>query len=258
MRTDGVSILIPNWNHELVLPRALRSALAAADELARHGLGCETVVVDDGSRDGSLVLLRQAEALYADRGLRVVAHGRNRGLAQARATGMAAAGYRYAVWLDADNEVEPANVPLFYRAIRDTRAAVVFGNLVIHEPDRIDMVSHESFGVRMFETNHIDTFSLCDLQQWFDAQAVYLGDHSPQEDWERWLHLATGGRTLVHVPVVIGYYYRNPGSYVADHTAGLATIKKLGRVYRQFPAVRDRFPLATKHLRYHPDVGWLN
>src|SRR5688572_28364497 len=50
----GMTIAIPNWNHELVLPRSVASALDGVGQLARHDVRAEVLVIDDASRDGSL------------------------------------------------------------------------------------------------------------------------------------------------------------------------------------------------------------
>src|SRR5687768_16903497 len=80
----GVTVAIPNWNHELLLARSVGSALRAVRLLRLRGVPGEVLVVDDASRDGSLVLLRQMEALHYGDGLRVLALGRNGGLAATR------------------------------------------------------------------------------------------------------------------------------------------------------------------------------
>ena len=118
----GVTIAIPNWNHESVLPRSIRSGLQAVQYLRGEGVAAEVVVLDDQSRDGSLTLLRQLEALYYPRGLRVFARVHNGGLPAARNQLLAHATYRYVAFMDADNELVPQNLFQFYRAIVDTRA----------------------------------------------------------------------------------------------------------------------------------------
>ena len=59
----GVTIAIPNWNHEVLLPRSVLSALRTVAILREQGVPAEVLVIDDFSRDGSLTLLRQLEAL---------------------------------------------------------------------------------------------------------------------------------------------------------------------------------------------------
>ena len=70
MAQAGVTIAIPNWNHEILLPRSIASALRAVDLLRNEGVPAEVLVIDDASRDGSQTLLRQLEALYSKAGLR--------------------------------------------------------------------------------------------------------------------------------------------------------------------------------------------
>lgn len=260
MRIDGITFIIPNWNHELVLPRSIRSALRCAEHLDAHGLGVEVLVVDDASRDGSSVLLRQLEALYYDQGLRVLALESNKGPAAARNAALAAARYRYVVFMDADNEILPANLHLFYRAIRETDAAIIYGNIVVHDRDGVNLVSHESFQTRIYQENYIDTFSLCDAVQLIDARAFWPDHRTPREDWELYLHMATCGRRLIHVPIAFGLYYCNRLSRIdeARSTEVVGSdLKLFQRIFRQFPEIRDEFHSNSLHLRYHPDLGYL-
>jgi hypothetical protein len=78
-RTDGIGLIIFNWDDEWAIPRAIRAGLRAVELLREKGLSGEVEVVDDASRDGSIVPMRQLEALYDGRVMRVLALGRNAG-----------------------------------------------------------------------------------------------------------------------------------------------------------------------------------
>lgn len=258
MRTDGITFIVPNWNHEFVLPRSISSGVKAGEQLRAHGLDVEVLIVDDASRDGSSVLLRQLEMLYFRQGIRVLKLKENSGPATARNVALANAAYRYVIFMDADNEIVPENVIHFYRSMRVTEAAVVYGNILIHEPDGTEFCSHESYQTRMFRGNYIDTFSLADAEQLLDVAAFWPDRRNVNEDWELYLHLAACGRRLVHVPMVFGLYYRTRQSRNLDDGRNNNPAEQLiQRMYRQFPEVRDSFQLNTKHLRYHPAVGYL-
>lgn len=56
-----VSVIVPARNEEANLPECLRSLLAQDDELFKLGRDWELIVVDDGSTDGTLRLMREAE-----------------------------------------------------------------------------------------------------------------------------------------------------------------------------------------------------
>lgn len=95
--TVPVSVVIPAFNREEMLGRALRSVLAQRPAPA------EIVVVDDASSDGTVAA---AEAL----GARVIRHDVNRGEGAARNSGIAAATQAWIALLDSDDEWLPGHL----------------------------------------------------------------------------------------------------------------------------------------------------
>jgi hypothetical protein len=81
-----------------------------------------------------------------------------------------------------------------------------------------------------------------------------------REDWELYLHLAANGRRLVFVPIVMGIYYHDiPDSITKEQGAREVHLSQqayVRRVYNQV-GIRARLPVRSRHLRYHPDVGYL-
>lgn len=257
---DGVSIVIPNWNHEVFLPRSVASGLRGVEALARAGVPAEVLVVDDFSRDGSAKLLRQLEALYHERGLRVAARAENRGLAAARNLGLAEANYRYVVFMDADNEVEGENLPIFRDALRKTGASAAYGNLLVrgmNESSAHGVLSNQSFQRGIFRGNYVDAFAMFDRVQVLDA-GRYDASCAAHEDYELWLHLAASGRRILFVPVAFGTYYENAGSMINREQADQNAVvhRRVKRIFDQVGA-RSGLPLETDCLRYHPDLGYL-
>ncbi len=260
---DGVTIAIPNWNHEYLLPRSVGSALRAVRDLRAHGVSADVLVVDDCSRDGSLTLLRQWEALYFEDGLRVLALPHNTGLpAAVRNEALRHATYRYILFLDADNEIVPENTYHFYRAITQTGAAFVYGNLIGIDQDfeSVMLLSNESYQSRILGRNYIDALALADRMQLLDAGG-YLDSHKiiAREDWELYMHLAANGRKIIFVPLIMGLYYDVANSITKETADGALHQQQyafLTRVYNQI-GIRHNLPLNTRYLRYHPDVGYL-
>jgi glycosyltransferase involved in cell wall biosynthesis len=253
----GVTVAIPNWNHELLLPRSISSALAALKTLQNAGCPGEILVIDDHSRDGSLTFLRQLEAMHYADGLRVLALARNGGLAAARNLALAHARFRHVIFLDADNELLPENTPCLWRALRQTGAAAAYGNLLqryIGTSATHHLISNESYHDRIYEHNYIDAFAIFDRAQVCDLGG-YSTAYNTLEDYEHWLHLACNGRRIIFVPVVFGYYYVLPNSMIGDGKASLQAEARIHRVYDQL-AARRHLASATHHLRYHPAVGY--
>lgn len=254
----GIAIAIPNWNHELVLPRSIGSALQAVSLLRQRGVAAEVIVIDDASRDGSLTLLRQLEALHFRDGLRILALANNVGLPAVRNLALQQARYRHIVFMDADNELVPENLHHFYRAILQTRAAAVYGNLLSRRSNHdVVIISNESVQEKIFDENYVDAFALFDRVQVSDVGGYASGENvKGREDWELYLHLAAAGRKIVFVPMVFGYYHDLPNSMIKHVAHGPESVTHFRRVFNQLGA-RTRLPLNTRHLRYHPDVGYL-
>jgi glycosyltransferase involved in cell wall biosynthesis len=94
-----VSILIPAFNAEKWIADTLRSAVAQTWEPK------EIIVVDDGSKDRTLEVVRRFEA----HGVRVVTHA-NQGAAATRNTAFSLSRGAYIQWLDADDLLSPDKV----------------------------------------------------------------------------------------------------------------------------------------------------
>jgi len=255
----GVTIAIPNWNHEVALLRSVRSALNGAALLREQHVPAEVLVIDDFSRDGSVPLLRQLEALHYTDGLRVIALSRNVGLPTVRNLALRTASHQYLAFLDADNELVDGNLPAFYRSIVATEAAVVYGNLIQRGTDSAPcgLYNNESFQHRMFDTNYIDAMALLDRFQVSDAGGYVTSvEFQACEDWELYMHLAASGRRLVFVPMVFGIYHDLPFSMIKDPRDGGVLAHHARRAFDQL-GIRKHLPLNTLHLRYHPEIGYL-
>ncbi|RMD60851.1 MAG: glycosyltransferase family 2 protein [Alphaproteobacteria bacterium] len=92
-----LSVVIPVYDRRHYLAAAIDSILA------QTFADFEVVVVDDGSRDDSVAVVRR----YRDPRVRLVRHQHNRGVAAARNTGVAAARGRYVAFLDSDDVAYP-------------------------------------------------------------------------------------------------------------------------------------------------------
>jgi len=94
MDSLAVSIIIPNYNGEQILPRALTSATEA---VRVYGGQSEIIVVDDASRDNSIDLISQN---FPD--IKLVRHEVNKGFSEAIHSGVTAAVYPIVILLNSD------------------------------------------------------------------------------------------------------------------------------------------------------------
>lgn len=109
-------ITIPVYNEA----RYVQRVLSAVRHHAR-----DVLVVDDGSTDGTPVLLRRQP------GVHVITHLENRGYGQSLIDAFAFAaahGYDWVITLDCDEQHEPAQIPAFVRAALRDDADVISGS----------------------------------------------------------------------------------------------------------------------------------
>jgi glycosyltransferase involved in cell wall biosynthesis len=104
-----VSVVLPCFNEEQTIPRLIPALDASEAELRGLGKTAEFVIVDDGSRDRSFALLREAAATRP--WLRLIRFRRNFGQTAAMSAGFNAAQGAVIVPMDADLQNDPADIP---------------------------------------------------------------------------------------------------------------------------------------------------
>ena len=118
----SLSVVIPVFNEEPNVP-ALAQKLH--DALSGIGREYEILLVDDGSRDGSWLRLKDAAARHPH--FRLIRFRRNFGQTAAMSAGIDAAQNDVIVTLDADLQNDPADIPRLLEEMERTGAAVVSG-----------------------------------------------------------------------------------------------------------------------------------
>ncbi|MFC1707717.1 glycosyltransferase family 2 protein, partial [Planctomycetota bacterium] len=128
----SVSLVIPNWNGEDLLRIYLPSVVVATEAYPGEA---EIIVVDDGSTDDSVGLLRRSFP-----SVRLVRHKRNRGFGRACMTGARAARHPIVVLLNSDMCVEPHFLaPLMIPF--DDRSTFAASPLILDESGRMSGVT---------------------------------------------------------------------------------------------------------------------
>lgn len=104
-----ISLIIPVYNEAPFLRRCLASVPVSAD--------VETIIVDDGSTDGSADIIREYEE-NTRHGIQITAkyHDTNWGVSMARNHALSAAQGDYISFLDADDELAPGAIPAMLSA----------------------------------------------------------------------------------------------------------------------------------------------
>lgn len=109
-----VSVIITNYNRSAFVGRAVRSCL---EQLLFNGLSIEIIVVDDGSTDDSLKILKMFEGSII-----LVVHEKNRGVAAASNSGLRVATGDFIIRLDADDFMNKLSVHLLSQILNENPA----------------------------------------------------------------------------------------------------------------------------------------
>ncbi len=113
-----ISIIVPCYNEEAALPYFFTEIRKVADNMtATKGLAFEFLYIDDGSKDGTLNLLREFAA--EDNRVRYISFSRNFGKEAAMYAGFQHAAGDFAVLMDADLQHPPDMLEEMYLAITE-------------------------------------------------------------------------------------------------------------------------------------------
>ena len=117
MEKKKISVIVPCYNEQEVLPMFRVEILNVADEMTKKypGLEFEFLFINDGSADGTLELLRKYSE--SDYRFRYVSFSRNFGKESAMLAGLENCRGDYAVILDADLQHPPSHIPKMYEYV---------------------------------------------------------------------------------------------------------------------------------------------
>jgi glycosyltransferase involved in cell wall biosynthesis len=151
-----LSVIMPVYNEE-------RTVAAAIDRLRRVPLDVELICIDDGSTDGTGVVLGRLR----DRGVidQLITQPENRGKGSAVRRGIQEATGDVLVIQDADLEYDPRDLPVLLGPIADGRADAVFGSRFLGGPHRVLYFWHRvGNGVLTLVSNMFTDLNLTDME----------------------------------------------------------------------------------------------
>jgi len=126
----------PDFVKPIVIAPTFNNAGTLVDILSRiTSLGLPVIVVNDGSSDGTALLLRQWVTSHPE--TQVITHHHNRGKAAALRTGFAAAskaGFTHAITIDTDGQHDPECIPRVLELAHQMPDAYVLGVRDVRQP----------------------------------------------------------------------------------------------------------------------------
>jgi len=155
-----ISVMAPAYNEQECLADLCRELDAV---LSGMGRSYEIIIVDDGSEDDSLNVLRKLKGRYP--ALRVLSMSKRSGQTAAMEAGFLAARGKYVVTIDSDLQNDPADIPAMIKLLEADRADVVSGHRHKRQDNRLRKISTKvANGVRNWLLHETVADSACSLK----------------------------------------------------------------------------------------------
>ena len=214
-----VSVVIPCFNQAHFLTDSISSVLAQTHQPV------EIVVVDDGSSDNTVAVVRRHP------GVRVVRQ-ENRGVALARNAGLRETSGEYVLFLDADDVLDVDAIAIGLGAFgRHAGCAMVFGHTSFLMEDRSPPPTdfRPSFGgdhYRQFLAGHTMASPASALYRRgvFDAVGGFDPTATPAEDYDLYCRIARRHPVHCHGQVVGAYRQHRSSASTSSRTMLRATV----------------------------------
>lgn len=127
-----LSVIIPIFNEKDTLKEII-------SRVQETGIPNEIILVDDGSSDGTINIVKEYEG---KEGFRIIIHNKNQGKGAAVRSGLNAATGDVLLIQDADLEYDPRDYPTLLKPIEEGLADVVYGSRFLGGSRRVAMFWH--------------------------------------------------------------------------------------------------------------------
>ena len=247
-----VSVIIPVYNRSSTIARAVKSALAQTFQ------SLEVVVVDDGSSDMTLDIVRS----IGDERVKLICHDTNLGAAAARNTGMKASQAKYIAWLDSDDEWFPGKLQVQLDALQPAAPAVKAcysahelveqGRMRIHIPSQNDRK-------RLFLGCDLGPGTTLLFERTVLEEVGYLDESLGRyEDWDWLLRYCSRYRLVgVQQPLARVHYTPRRSAHILDASAQIfvskysSELRQYGWLYRRLVISRRWMEVASYYAQEH-------
>jgi len=261
MTMARVTAVVPTYNGSAYLEQALASV-----EAQTYG-DWDAVVVDDGSSDDCHELARRFASRHPGR-VQAIRLERNVGVAEARNTGIRAAGGELVALLDQDDywreDYLERAVALYDDAVASgRRVGIVSANARIHGPDGpADVTWAQLAGWRdeidysaMLRHNYVVARALLPKAAWEEVGGFSEGCGG-SDDYDLWLRMMEAGWEIVATREPLTFYRRHELSMSRDKVLmNDGAVVALRRALARGSQTRAQRRIARAAIRHHRALG---
>jgi glycosyltransferase involved in cell wall biosynthesis len=238
-----ISVIIPCYNVEHYVERAVRSVLAQTHP------DIELITVEDGSTDGTRQILRSLKQDLGDR--IIVIEQENRGACAARNVGLAKATGEYLQFLDADDVLLPEKLEhQVTMADRSGWAELIVGSSRIMDPSGNTVrMTIQPIGARdpwmdLMSHGLNTTSAICWQRSAVEKAGGWKEGLGSSQEYDLMFRMLQQGVRVVHDPEVLTEIHQRPGGSISQ--------TGLERNWERYVDLRIRI---VEHLRNtHPDL----
>ena len=192
MRIPLVSVIIPTYNSACTITECINSVIGQTYE------NIEIVVVDDGSTDSTVAIVRELSSLSAKK-IRLIKQS-NGGPSSARNKGIEAVAGSYIAFLDSDDMWYPDKIARQVDVLQKNRSAMLVGCLYSIGDKQVfshysSEVENRSLFQLLLKNCFITSAVMCRREVLFHYTFNERQKYS--EDYRLWLQLAAKGYTCV-------------------------------------------------------------
>lgn len=251
MKKGLVSVIMPVFNRENLVRDSL-------DSILNQSYGqVEIVLVNDGSTDNTLAVLREYEEKY--QGQVIVVDQENQGPVKSRNNAIPYSNGEYIAFLDSDDLWVPdkleKQIPLFVGDVGLVYSAI---NIVNEHGEVVDTEYCEEevrgdIYLYLLVKNRMTASSVVVLREAMDKVGHFDGSFSSAENWECWLRISKY-YTADYINEPLVKYMRHSGNLSGDRVLMINGIKKMLNKYAvsesAAPEVKAAYTSAQAHYAY--------
>jgi teichuronic acid biosynthesis glycosyltransferase TuaG len=218
-----VSVVTPAFNSERTISRVIRSVAA------QSGASFEHIIIDDGSNDATVEIVKGFISKYAH--IRLIEQ-RNQGPGPARNTGISVADGEYIAFLDADDFWEKDKLALQLNYMDSRSFNFTYGDYIeLREgKDEVQVVvetPNELCFKDLLLGCSIGCLTVAYSQK--NLGKLYMPSIKRGQDWALWLSITKDGEVAHRYPGVKAFYTVQKGSVSSNK---LKKIRDVWRIYR--------------------------
>lgn len=254
-----ISVVIPVFGVEKYIERCARSLFEQTlDDV-------EYIFVDDKTNDASIEILERVIEDYPRRTqqIKIIRHYKNRGLPQARKTGVMHATGDYVIHCDSDDWVDCDMLRLMYEKAVINNADVVFCGYVVHDGEKELRVMDEKLGVSkeevinqmMLQQTHWVLWNKLFKRSVYNNPIAYPTQNMG-EDMALCLQLLYYCRTIYSIDRPLYYYFYNRQS-ISNEKYSDASFKKCLQTRDNCNIVYEFYSTKMDYAIYRRAIMWL-